>query len=105
MSVVFTIENAGDPRFNGAYIEDVEHGQENQAPTYRKVGGRPETLNRTSNRWYICTNHSGSYYYVESTAQRPPTDGWVLGSEGSHAAPPPTLRYHDASSQSTSAPS
>eukprot|EP01045_Picozoa_sp_COSAG04_P004561 COSAG04_NODE_200_length_20490_cov_33.582021_2_plen_3075_part_00 len=83
-----TAVGAGLSRFDGNYVAD---GAKNGKACYRKEGGGKETMNYSDGYWYMCENHSGSWYRVACTADRPPEDGWQVASKGS--SPAPTLRY------------
>ena len=37
-----------------------------------------QTMNRYEGRWYMCENHSGVWYHVNSKATYPPSTGWQV---------------------------
>ncbi len=94
-SVVFTVSNAEDDRFNGRYEQDVEKGTVEGRQTYRKVGGGAETLEYSGSLgdWWMCIDYGQVYYHVKSPAQLPPTEGWVVWVGSGKSGPVPTLCY------------
>ena len=70
------VSGAGDSRFNGTYQKD---GTQDGVARWRKVGG-DATMNRNSDgAWYICVDHSGSWYKTRSRSDTPPASGWICG--------------------------
>eukprot|EP01043_Picozoa_sp_COSAG02_P099544 COSAG02_NODE_35655_length_465_cov_0.983607_1_plen_150_part_01 len=91
--VIVTVSNAGTSRFDGGYVQDVKKGELCERPTYRKIGG-DETLSYEGSRWWMTVNYGKwGWYYVETTAQRPPAEGWKVGKRG--IAPAPTLTLYE----------
>ncbi len=98
-TVVISVDGAGDSQFNGDYTLDKGKGTMNGRPHYRKVGGK-QTLSYFPLGWWWM--HMGDYddpnYSVKSTANRPPTEGWEVGTQCGGLvvdgiSPAPTLRY------------
>jgi hypothetical protein len=85
----------GMPEFDGYYDQDSERPERNGKSCYRKRAEtldepKPEqTVNFSSGSWYMCHNHSGSWFQVDSRAEFPPQAGWVQGNRG--RGDPPTL--------------
>jgi hypothetical protein len=99
---VFTVSACGMTEFNGTYAVDTakDGGVRNGKPCYRKnaagsAGGK-QTVNFSSGSWYMCEDHSGSWYKVSSSADLPPASGWSTGSNGTGS--PPHLMFSAAGS-------
>jgi hypothetical protein len=97
----FRVRGCGMDEFNGKYVVDTAKtgGVKNGKPCYCKNAagshGGNQTVNFAEGSWYMCHNHSGSWYKVASSANLPPTDGWRQGSSGSGA--PPQLNFYSSS--------
>jgi hypothetical protein len=103
---VFTVSGCGMAEFNGVYAVDTakDGGVRNGKPCYRKnaagsAGGK-QTVNFSSGSWYMCEDHSGSWYKVSSSADLPPASGWSTGSNGTGS--PPHLMFSAAGSVQSS---
>jgi hypothetical protein len=98
---VFTVSGCTVSEINGTYVVDTakDGGALNGKPCYRKdaagsAGGEP-TVNFSNGSWYMCMNHSGSWYKVSSSADLPPANGWITGANG--IGSPPQLVFYATS--------
>ena len=95
------VSGSGAPKVNGKYFELEEHQQDEAgvegAPQYKNLAGTLLFKYSTSS-WYFSRpgnldSSDGDYFQVDSSASRPPTEGWSLCPLGRR--PAPSLKWAD----------
>ena len=91
MAIDYVVSGAGTSVVNGTYLEDIVV---NGKTSYKYEGAPTYYLFYKDSYWYIHddTSPSGptdSFYYIESSADEPPSSGWSTGSAG--VEPFPTI--------------
>jgi hypothetical protein len=96
---VFTVHSCSMIEFNGVYRVCPQRLKRNGKPCYRKVNladpsvQEKQTMNFNSGTWYMCLNHSGSWFCVQNSDEQPPASGWQRGSRAKRGTDPPQLTY------------
>eukprot|EP00966_Prymnesium_polylepis_P312026 7209681-Prymnesium_polylepis.2 len=97
MRECYIVSGAGDPETNGIYEVDTLRigglrSRGDASLCYRKVGSNlTMNYNASDGAWYLCRNHHGAWYRVESDSIEPPSHGWTKAKNGK--APTPSVRY------------
>ena len=84
MATDYVVSGAGTTAVNGTYLEDIVV---NGKTSYKYAGTTTYYLFYQDSYWYIHDKTSpsdptDSFYYIESSADEPPTSGWASGSYG-----------------------
>ena len=91
MAIDYVVSGAGTSVVNGTYLEDIVV---NGKTSYKYADATTYYLFYKDSYWYIHVNTSpsgpfDSFYYIENSADEPPSSGWSTGSAG--VEPFPTL--------------
>uniref|UniRef100_A0A7S0LCZ5 KANL3/Tex30 alpha/beta hydrolase-like domain-containing protein n=1 Tax=Coccolithus braarudii TaxID=221442 RepID=A0A7S0LCZ5_9EUKA len=82
------VSGAGSPEVEGIYRH---HGIRDGVPCYKQVSGVMTIERDSGTQWCICRNFGfSSWYFVNSEARTPPTNGW---SSGESAPPAPVMCF------------